>query len=278
MNIGANLYGLGYDASLYFEKTAKKFHAYGYQRVEPLVMFAGDQKEMEGKPFVPLSIWQQDEVVERGKWLKERHGIMVESCHMGGLPGEDFSKKLGDMIDLIKTSDVREFVMSRLLSSKEECIKDAVIFNQVADALKPYGGRILYHNHEVELRKILVDDKEEMVIDYFLSLCPDVMLEADLGWVMFAGEDEVAFLKNHMDRISFLHLKDFKKGFAKDRREKDIVCVGEGVLDLQAIVSFVKGTRLEDRLIIDQDCSTGDLLDDYRRGILHVKECFCKHS
>ena len=61
----------------------------------------------------------------------------------------------------------------------------------------------------MELKKIFVAGKEQMVIDYFLSLCPKVMLQVDVGWVMYAGVDEAEFLKDHAQKTALVHLKDF---------------------------------------------------------------------
>ena len=115
MRIGANLFGLGDAGGRDFEKTAPVLAEYGYRRVEPLVMFACDREEMEGKDFVPRSIWQQEELVERSQWLRERFGIVIPSIHFGGLPGEDFSTKTDCMIDILQKTDVKEFVISRMI-------------------------------------------------------------------------------------------------------------------------------------------------------------------
>ena len=271
MRIGANLFGLGDAGGKEFKKTAPMLAEYGYRRVEPLVMFACDRKEMEGKDFVPRSIWQQEELVERSQWLRERFGIVIPSIHFGGLPGEDFSTKTGCMIDILQNTDVRDFVISRMLASPEQCRRDAAICARAAEAIAPYGGRLLYHNHESELVTVTAEGKEQTILDYFLSLCPEnVLLQADVGWVMFAGADPDAFLREHSGRIACIHLKDFRPGFRPERREKDIVAVGEGALPLADVLAAARELGLAENLIIDQDCSQGDLMDDLRRGFAHV--------
>lgn len=271
MRIGANLFGLGDAGGKDFEKTASTLAEYGYRRVEPLVMFQCDRRGMEGQPFVPRSIWQQEELAERSQWLKERFGITVPSIHFGGLPGEDFSVKTDCMIDILQTTDVRNFVISRMLTSPEQCRRDAAICAKAAKAIAPYGGRLLYHNHESELTAITVDGKEQTILDYFLSLCPEnVLLQADVGWVMFAGANPAAFLHKYSDRIACVHLKDFRPGFSEERREKDIVAVGEGALPLADVLDAARALGMSENLIVDQDCSEGDLMDDLRRGFHHV--------
>lgn len=267
MRIGVNLFGLGDAGGKEFEKTVPKLAGIGFHRVEPLVMFACDRKEMEGKDFVPRSIWQQEELVWRSRYLKDRYGIIIPSIHFGSLPEEDFSVKTDCMIDILQKTDVRDFVISRMLKSPEECLRDAAICAKTAEIIAPFGGRLLYHNHESEPIPVTPEDREQTILDYFLSLCPEnVLLQADVGWAMFAGADPVAFLRRHRGRIACIHLKDFRPGFSPERREKDITAVGEGLLPLEDVLCTARELGLEDELIIDQDCSEGNLMEDLKRG------------
>ena len=271
MKLGVNLYGLGREGGADFEKTAARLAAFGYSSVEPLVMLACDRAAMEGQPSLPPSLWQQDELIQRSRWLREQYGMACNSIHFGGLPGEDFSGKVSSMLEIVQATDVRCFVMSRMHRTAEECFRDAELFNRVAEALAPFGAVLCYHNHESELKRT---EDGKTLLELFLSLCPLVRLEADLGWVMFAGEDELDFLHQYRNRLDFLHLKDFRPGFSAARREKDIVAVGTGALRLREIVEATQKIGLaENRLIIDQDCSEGDLMEDLNQSIRNVIAC-----
>ena len=61
-------------------------------------------------------------------------------------------------------------------------------------------------------------------------------------------------------------MKDFRPGFSPERREKDITAVGEGLLPLEDVLCTARELGLEDELIIDQDCSEGNLMEDLKRG------------
>lgn len=264
--IGVNLYGLGVRGGAQFEEAAPKLAEYGFSVVEPLVILSCDREKALGNPLFPAAIWQQEELVKRSRLLKEQYDMHIVSCHVGGIPGDDFSKKAESLIEILQTTDVRFFVFSRMLHSADACERDADMFARCAEAVAPYGGTICYHNHESEMQRGLFAGKEQAFLDILLSLCPALMLEADLGWIRYAGEDEVAFLHTHKDRLRLLHLKDFKNGFSPERREKDNVAIGEGVLRLSEILAVAREIGLDDRLIIDQDCSSGDLLQDLKRG------------
>lgn len=67
--------------------------------------------------------------------------------------------------------------------------------------------------------------------------------------VMFSGVDEVQFLRQHAGQVACVHLKDFKKGYSITNREKDIVCVGEGVLNLPGVLSAAKELGLPEQTI-----------------------------
>ena len=273
-NIGVNLYGLGKKGGAGFEDIVPTLSEYGFGSVEPLVLLACDSDLAAADPHFPPAIWPQEALLSRSLALKEQYGMSIHSCHLGCPPWEDFSGKTRDMIQILQSTDVRCFVVSRMLSSVEACKRDSEIFARTAEAIRPYGGVLCYHNHERELRRDMFLGREQTLLDIFLTLCPDVMLEPDLGWVRYAGEDEVAFLHEHRQRIALLHLKDFKRGFSAARREADNVAIGDGVLRLPEILSLSRELGLADALIIDQDHSAGDMLDDLKRGIENLNAVF----
>ena len=276
MKPGVNLFGLNELASAEFARTAERLAAYGYGSVEPMVMLACDRAEMEHKPFIPKSMWQQDELIGRSRFLKEEYGMRITSIHFGGLPGEDFSTpaKIGSLLEIMEKTDVRDFVMSRMLRTEAEIRRDVDIFLAVEEQLRRHGGRLLYHNHEAEEAFLPAGDGREMIMDRFLRLCGGAIhMEVDAGWTLFGGADEVAFLEGHREHVARIHLKDFKPGFSAERREKDIVAVGEGVLRLREILAFAARQGLaDDEIIVDQDCSPVDLMDDLRRSVAHIRE------
>ena len=274
MKAGVNLYGLGNLAGKEYKTTIDQLFRDGFGSVEPLVMLECDRAEMEGKPFLPPAIWMQSDLVERSHELRDRYDMHIFSCHLGGLPGEDFSGKTGSMINILQDTDVKDFVYSRMHRNAEDCRRDAEIFIKTAEEIAPYGGRLLYHNHEAEQKNIDTEYGKMMIIDYFLKLCGGrVLLEPDLGWVMYSGTDAVKFAADHINQIARIHLKDFKKGYVFERREKDICATGEGELPLAEILKIAVGNGLhEDAVIIDQDCSEGDIMDDILTGINNINK------
>jgi sugar phosphate isomerase/epimerase len=86
-------------------------------------------------------------------------------------------------------------------------------FNKVGEQVKKAGLQLGYHNHNFEFKPY----GSTTGYDEFLRLTdPDlVKLELDCGWVTVAGRDPITYLKKYPDRFRLLHVKDFRKGFAR---------------------------------------------------------------
>ena len=84
----------------------------------------------------------------------------------------------------------------------------AELLNERAAALRPYGIRLGFHNHNVEFVPIGKTNGWEI-----LASASDpalVTFEADIGFLAAAGIDPVAFLRRYSGRIRQLHIKDIK--------------------------------------------------------------------
>ena len=82
-------------------------------------------------------------------------------------------------------------------------------FNQWGAKVKAAGFRFGYHNHTPEF--VVVDGVTPY--DELMKLTDPALVtfEMDCGWVTVGGGDPVAYLHKYPNRISMLHLKDFKK-------------------------------------------------------------------
>ncbi len=86
--------------------------------------------------------------------------------------------------------------------------RTAALLNEKAQALKPHGIRIGYHNHNVEFASvgqsngwdILAAETDKALVQF----------EIDVGWISAAGHDPVAFLVRHAGRVRWLHMKEVK--------------------------------------------------------------------
>lgn len=124
-----------------------------------------------------------------------------------------------------------------------------------------YGLTVGIHAHaagfmdfELELERLLneVDDK-------ILKIC------FDTGHHSYAGFDPVAFMKRHMDRISYMHFKDIdpkvkadviaKRTNFYDACGQGIFCnLGEGDVDFPAVRQLLVDAGFSGWCTVEQDC------------------------
>ncbi|MEP0234237.1 TIM barrel protein [Roseibium sp.] len=139
-----------------------------------------------------------------------------------------------------------------------------------------YGLTVGIHAHaagfmdfEPELERLL-DDVDETI----LKIC------FDTGHHSFAGFDPVAFMKRHMERISYMHFKDIapdvkadviakRTGFY-DACGQGIFCnLGDGDVDFPAVRQLLVDSGFEGWCTVEQDCDPlldPDPLGDARKN------------
>jgi len=107
-------------------------------------------------------------------------------------------------------------------------------FNQIGKILKDNGLIFCYHAHGYEFQKY----EDGTLLDYlFKNTNPDyVSFEMDILWIQYGGGDPVALMKKYGNRWKLMHLKDLRKGVAKDltglTSPENDVPLGTGELDI----------------------------------------------
>jgi sugar phosphate isomerase/epimerase len=122
-------------------------------------------------------------------------------------------------------------------------------------------------------RKYLAKQVDPQALDLILESCPAMKLELDVGWAKFAGADPIALMEKHGDRLELLHFKDIRADASPETRDACFTAVGEGSIPLRAIMAAAARCPIaEHGLIIDQDDSPGDILDDLARGAAAIRD------
>jgi sugar phosphate isomerase/epimerase len=106
--------------------------------------------------------------------------------------------------------NVQKAIGDALLSAGPDHWKrTAQILNERAAALRPFGIRLGYHNHNMEFQHladgqtgwdILLREVDPALVNF----------ELDLGWVSAAGRDPVTELGRLKGRVAAVHVKDVK--------------------------------------------------------------------
>ncbi len=144
-----------------------------------------------------------------------------------------------------------------------------------------YGLTTAIHAHaagfmdfEPELERLL-----DEVSDSVLKIC------FDTGHHSYAGFDPVAFMKRHMDRISYMHFKDIDPAVKADVIEKrtdfyeacgqGIFCtLGNGDVDFPAVRNVLLDAGFEGWCTVEQDCDpTGNTspIDDAKANRTYLQ-------
>jgi len=112
---------------------------------------------------------------------------------------------------------------------------------EIADALRPRGLELAYHNHDFELP-----------IGLDLIFAGGLKAELDTYWLKRGGDDPVAWIQRLSGRVPLVHLKDMSAEGGQTE-------VGLGVLDWPAILAACRDSGTE-WLVVEQDETDGDPL------------------
>ncbi|MDQ2666603.1 MAG: sugar phosphate isomerase/epimerase [Gemmatimonadota bacterium] len=145
--------------------------------------------------------------------------------------------------------------------------RQADVYNAVGAAGKPYGIKVLIHNHTGEFQPFADGSTPYDLL--FASTDPStVVFELDIGWARVAGQDPLALFAKHPHRFPLWHVKDMAglaalSGMASQsarQRAAKIVPVGLGDIDYRPIFEHASETGLE-HYFIEQDTApeTGSL-------------------
>ena len=141
-------------------------------------------------------------------------------------------------------------------------------YEQVAAAAKPYGIRVIVHNHTEEFER-LPDGRTPF--DLMLAELDPTMvaLELDIGWAVVAGQDPTALFERHRGRFPLWHVKDMAElTVARSyptmhgrQRAARIVPLGQGSIDYAPIFAKASVAGLQ-HYFVEQDTApaSGDSL------------------
>jgi len=126
--------------------------------------------------------------------------------------------------------------------------ESADLLNRKAEALRPLGIKVGYHNHNIEFAPAGNSTGWDIL---FRETQPGLVhFEVDLGWVAAAGLDPVRFLDRARGRVKLLHVKDMAAGTVPNFRiEMKPAEVGSGILPWQRILPAAQRAGVEHYLV-----------------------------
>lgn len=245
--IGLQLYALGDAPQKDLEGTLKQVAAIGYRDIE-----------------MPGLLGRKPADIRRAA---DAAGVAISSVHAppaGSFSIRSDAQQLADIfgtlgatqlvvpmfpmppgLKLLPGEGFAEAITRSIKAAGEDMWKQlAQLLNERAAALKPHGIAVGYHNHSIEFMElgqrtgweILAEETDPALIHF----------EADVGWLVSAGLDPVAFFRRYSGRVRQLHVKDVKPGFKPTTAMKtDPTEVGSGQVNWARVLpaAYAAGAR-----------------------------------
>ncbi|MDB5156093.1 MAG: hypothetical protein JWR50_800 [Mucilaginibacter sp.] len=139
--------------------------------------------------------------------------------------------------------------------------KIAERFNKAGQECLDAGLKFGYHNHDYEFKT----DQGLVLYDVLLANTdPELVnMEMDLGWVVAAGKDPLAYFKEYGPRFPLWHLKDMKG--------KNSVEFGKGSLDIKGLLQHSKEAGMKYFFIEQEEYPAGSALASMKINMEYLK-------
>jgi len=167
-------------------------------------------------------------------------GLRCTSAHMGSdRLRDDLAGAFAEAKGLGATTVICPWITHKETFTREDAMGAAEVFNKAGKAAQDAGMRFGYHTHGYEN----VPSTEGTLLDTLLKNTDPklVLLQVDVFHAYHGGYDPVALMGKYSGRVRSLHLKDIKKGFARETGrgtappEADVP-VGTGQIDWPAVL------------------------------------------
>jgi sugar phosphate isomerase/epimerase len=223
------------------------------------------------------------------KAVLDGEGAQVVSAHIFPMD----TKALGPVLEYHRQIGTKYMVMPMgFYQGREDALRQAEALNQAGKECAAAGMTLLYHNHFHEFQIF----EGAAVFDILLQNTDPalVKVELDTYWALRGGQDPVAFLKKHGERVRLLHQKDFPAAYkdqinlidkvnqtkAKVDMEYFIGLVspqtfteiGTGIMDIQSIIDAGNKVCKADYVILEQDFSSHDELESIKISMASFKK------
>jgi sugar phosphate isomerase/epimerase len=196
----------------------------------------------------------------------DRAGLTAPSTHVALMPGAELERQLAGYQEM-----GHHWAAARSAGggggprplgppTLDSIKRQAELYNTVGAAGKPYGVKVLVHNHTNEFQPLA--DSPLLPYDVlFREADPDlVAFELDIGWARVAGQDPLALFAQHPHRFPLWHVKDMADlktvsalpTQAERQRAAKIVPVGAGDIDYRPVFEHAADAGLE-HFYIEQD-------------------------
>ncbi len=207
--------------------------------------------------------------------------------NMPGMPGEtlatDFEKIVNDC-KILNCNYLRIGMLPlHLMGNKDKIMEFIQKAEAMAEKLAEHGIELYYHNHHIEFEQY----DGETLLDIMKNHTSKIGFELDVHWIHRGGENPVDVINRFENRISLIHLKDYRIGHLdvteEDLKERqrfwakftnviEFAEVGQGSLDFTAIIEagLKSGAKY---FLVEQDDTYGrDPFDCLQTSAEHLRK------
>jgi len=260
--IGLQLFSVRESLAKDFRGTLERVHDIGYRNVE----FAFHNTGADGRFEVAYTAAEL-------KRIMSSVGLKVVTSHVSYHPNLDWDAVIRYNAELGSEGVV---MPAAFFTSKQDALDLAAWLNRSGRKCKAEGMEFYFHNHYHEFETF----EGETVMDMLLAHTdPElVKIELDTYWALRGGVDPLEFMDRHASRIGLLHQKDLSAAATPvNLLEKvsgpltpeavfgavergDFAEIGNGVMDIAAILDKAKTLSAVKYIIVEQDqTSKGEL-------------------
>jgi len=195
--------------------------------------------------------------------LLDDHGLKVAGTHIS------LDSLLGD--ELKRTIEFNQILGNQFLivpwmpesrrPNRRGWLECAQLFNELAEAVKPYGMWVGYHNHHIEFQPL---DGELPWDTFFGNTRQEVVMQFDTGNAMHGGAEAVPFLKKYPGRALTVHLKEYSA-------TNDKALIGEGDVPWAEIFELCETVGGTQWYIVEQESYAYEPLECVKRCLENLK-------
>jgi len=223
-----------------FDGTVRKIAAMGYTGVET-AGFPGTTPEKAKKLFAEL-------------------GLTVTSSHSPLPLGDAKQEVLDALLGVGCPHLVCPWMDPSYFASADKMKELAEILNEAFAVANANGMKFSYHNHDFEYALV---DGELAIFTLEKYLDPGIGFELDTYWIKVAGQDPAAVTARYGAKSPLLHIKD-----GPATKEADMTAVGDGVVDVPAIIAA--GKPHTEWLIVELDRCATDMMEAVEKSYQYL--------
>lgn len=187
--------------------------------------------------------------------------LTVAGAHTRDLPVGGKKNEVLDLMGMMGCNYIiLPFLPADALNTGDKVKAVCDNLNEASANARERGMKVGYHNHSWEFESIGEATPHQLMRQY---LDPSVFFEIDTYWAQTAGANAAEVVKELGSRAPLLHIKD-----GPATKEDPMTAVGEGVMDVPAIVAAGEGST--EWLIVELDRCATDMMEAVEKSYTYL--------